>query len=116
MQQGNAVEAQAIIDATRANQLSAMLELFAACRKLFADLRRGILMIVEQEDQLLGLLVDVVNEVMTLRPEQIEELPVLTSHNSLVTGLARCNGRLIQLLSVERIVRVLDRQAPAAVC
>ncbi len=111
VQQGNAVEAQAIIDATRENQLSAMLELFADCRKLFAELRRGILMIVEHEGQLLGLLVDVVNEVLTIRPEQIEELPVLTTHSSLVTGLARRDEQLIQLLSVPRIVQLLDQCA-----
>ncbi len=109
VQQGQADKAQEIIDATRATQLRAMLELFESCREMFAQLRRGILMILDYQGEPLGVLVDTVNEVMTIRREQMEELPRLADSTTLVTGLARCDGRLIQLLSVDRIVEMLHR-------
>ncbi len=115
VQQGQADEAQAIIDATRATQLRAMLELFESCRQMFAELRRGILMIVDHQGESLGVLVDTVNEVMTIRREQTEELPHLADSTTLVTGLARCDGQLIQLLSVDRIVEMLQRHEAALV-
>ncbi len=114
VEQGRVSEAQEIIDSTRATQLNAMLELFESCRQMFAELRRGILMIVDHDGDPLGVLVDVVNEVMTIRQEQIEELPRLADSTTVVTGLARCDGRLIQLLDVARIVEMLQQQEAVA--
>ncbi len=105
--EGKAEEAQELIDRTRDTELKAMIELFGRCRDLFRELRKGLLVIVEHEDNVFGALVDSVDEVTTFRSEDIDDIPAMTTGPALVAGVAKAaeGGRMIQLLDIGAIAQ-----------
>ena len=62
------------------------------------------IIVVESEQGNLGLVVDEVNEVMTLQPEQVEATPslVASTETEYVRGVAKQDDRLITLLDLDK--------------
>ena len=58
---------------------------------------------------LLGIIVDSVDEVVTLKESDIESVTQITNDRSLdyILGIAKAGGRLITLLNIERLITEL---------
>ena len=64
-------------------------------------------LITENEDRLVGLLVDAVSEVLKLAPDSVDAPPEMISSIGIeyITGVAKVNGRLIILLNLDKVLR-----------
>lgn len=71
------------------------------------------LIILDLENVLLGIVVDSVNEVVGLSPEEVSEPPEMLDVRSgaFLTGVARKNSRLILLLEIAKTLGVDDLAA-----
>jgi len=64
-------------------------------------------------DALLGVIVDAVDEVVTLQENDIESVTTITNDRSLdyIQGIAKHEGRLITLLNIEKMIsELMDKQ------
>jgi purine-binding chemotaxis protein CheW len=64
-------------------------------------------------DALLGVIVDAVDEVVSLQEEDIESVTTITNDRSLdyIQGIAKYEGRLITLLNIEKMItELMDKQ------
>lgn len=64
-------------------------------------------------DALLGVVVDAVDEVVSLREEDIESVTTITNDRSFdyILGIAKHDGRLITLLNIEKLIaELMDKQ------
>lgn len=60
-------------------------------------------------DALLGIIVDAVDEVVTLNEDDIDSVTTITNDRSLdyILGIAKVDGRLITLLNIEKMITEL---------
>ena len=67
-------------------------------------------LITENDERLVGLLVDAVSEVLKLPPESVEAPPEMISSIGVeyITGVAKVGGNLIILLNLEKVFSVED--------
>lgn len=72
--------------------------------------RSSRILITENQDRLVGLLVDSVTEVLKLNPEAIEEPPQMISAIGIeyITGVAKITGRLVTLMDLAKVLSVED--------
>lgn len=64
-------------------------------------------------DALLGVIVDAVDEVVSLHEEDIDSVTTITNDRSLdyILGIAKYDGRLITLLNIEKMItELMDKQ------
>lgn len=67
------------------------------------------IMVVETEAETSGLLVDGVNEVVTLEVKEIESLPIDMEENAdIFWGIGKYNGRLLILVEPEKFMSIED--------
>ena len=68
--------------------------------------RRNRILVVEHNSRLSGLIVDSASEVLKIPTTEIEPPPAVFQEGGLncVTGLAKCNGRLIVLLDMNKLL------------
>ena len=68
------------------------------------------ILITENENRLVGLLVDAVSEVLKIQPEALEAPPEMISSIGVqyITGVAKVEGRLIILLDLKKVLNVED--------
>lgn len=64
------------------------------------------IIIVEVEERMVGLIVDAVNEVISLDNEQIQEVPtqVAGGKTDLITGVGKVDDRMLIILDLDRIL------------
>ncbi len=63
-------------------------------------------------DALLGIIVDAVDEVVTMKEEDIDSVTTISNDRSLdyILGIAKVDGRLITLLNIEKmIIELMDK-------
>lgn len=70
-----------------------------------ADAHASIV-ILEAGDQMAGLIVGDVEEVVTIQEEQLDDSPAVAG--DAIDGIARIDDRLVLLLSPERLIETLD--------
>ena len=72
--------------------------------------RSSRILITENQDRLVGLLVDSVAEVLKLSPEAIEEPPQMISAIGIeyITGVAKITGRLVILMDIAKVLSAED--------
>jgi len=68
--------------------------------------RRNRILVVEHRGRLVGMIVDSASEVLKIPETEIESAPAMMQEGGLdcVTGLGKCNGRLIILLDVNKVL------------
>ncbi len=95
-------DAMKVINRAREGDLRTMVNLFDRARALVASLSRTLLLVLEYEDERLGILVDQVNSLQTLTPEHMQSLAV---ESDLIKCMALPNpGRPpIALVNVESL-------------
>lgn len=72
--------------------------------------RLSRILITEDQERLVGLLVDSVTEVLKLDPGSIEEPPQMLSAIGIeyITGVARLKGRLVSLMDIDKALNAED--------
>lgn len=67
---------------------------------------RNVVVVIEQDDRLVGLLVDAVSDIVHPAPEDLREVPDLASGDgdSFGEGLLMAGDRMIQILSVDSLL------------
>jgi len=116
---GHADEAMAVIQRTRETHLHAMVELFSRCIDQYQSLRQSLLLVAECGDEVVGVMVDAVEEVAVLSPDTLESISEMTKCSPLVTGVAKGDDgtAMIQLLDLTKIpVLTRPEEAPLATC
>jgi purine-binding chemotaxis protein CheW len=75
---------------------------------------RHVIIVTRIEEQLVGLLVDAVCDIITVRDDQIQSTPDVASDlvQQFVKGILSMDGRMISLIYLERVLP--DREAEAA--
>jgi purine-binding chemotaxis protein CheW len=75
---------------------------------------RHVIIVTRIEEQLVGLLVDAVCDIITVRDDQIQSTPDVASDlvQQFVKGILSMEGRMISLIYLERVLP--DREAEAA--
>ena len=65
--------------------------------------------------ELLGVVVDSVNEVIHIRKQEIEQAPGVArgQHSEFITGMGKIGDRLITLIDIEKILNLQERSALA---
>jgi purine-binding chemotaxis protein CheW len=82
--------------------------------------RRSCIVIVEtgagDERQVIGMIVDAVNAVQEIRPEEIEPAPSfgMKIASDFIAGIGKAGGRFVILLDMERVLSVAELAAIAA--
>lgn len=68
--------------------------------------RRNRILVVEHRGRLAGMIVDSASEVLKIPESEIEAAPAMMQEGGLdcVTGLGKCNGRLIILLDINKVL------------
>jgi purine-binding chemotaxis protein CheW len=68
--------------------------------------RRNRILVVEHRGRLAGMIVDSASEVLKIPESEIEDAPAMMQEGGLdcVTGLGKCNGRLIILLDINKVL------------
>jgi purine-binding chemotaxis protein CheW len=68
--------------------------------------RRSCIVIVERERVAIGVLVDAVNTVLDICPDDVEPAPSFGAHlrNDFIAGVGKWKGRLLILLNVETVL------------
>jgi purine-binding chemotaxis protein CheW len=68
--------------------------------------RQNRILVVEQQGRLCGMIVDGASEVLKIPQSEIEPAPAVIAESGLdcVTGLGKCNGRLIILLDINKVL------------
>jgi len=76
--------------------------------------KRHVIIVTRIEEQLVGLLVDAVCDIITVRDDQIQSTPDVASDlvQQFVKGILSMDGRMISLIYLERVLP--DREAEAA--
>jgi purine-binding chemotaxis protein CheW len=74
--------------------------------KTITTSRRNRILVVEHAGHLAGLIVDSASEVLKIPAADIEPSPAVLQegHSKWVTGMAKCNGRLIVLLDIGAVL------------
>lgn len=107
---GQIEEALALIEQTRSTVLGSMVKLFEHTRTLVRQLRKSLIIVLECDDDLLGVVVDGVQTVREIDREEICPPPEETGQAGLVIGIttmqdgAGCE-QLIQLLDASMLFR-----------
>jgi len=72
--------------------------------------RRSCIVIVEREGVIIGVLVDAVNTVLDICPDEIEPAPSFGARlrNDFIEGVGKANGRLVILLKVETVLSLAE--------
>lgn len=114
---GMDVEAIELIKQCQNTELKTLIELFTQCRQLFSTLRTGVLIVCIYQSRTLGLLVDAIEEVLTIRPEEVKQIPNIGEYNSYLRGVVQTakKNTLLQVLSVESIMSGVEHQEPVLV-
>lgn len=74
------------------------------------DDRLSVTIMVSHGNKVVGLRVDAVSDVIDLAEDDIASIPDIgANHNSFLTGMAKSDARLVQLLDVDRVIA--DRPA-----
>ncbi len=103
---GRLAEAAAIIEATRSNELEGMIRLFRRSRQLIQGLRNGLVIVLNEDGQLFGVMVDSIQRVARFRKEEIDPCDVWDHRHSLVIGVTHDQGasKMIQLLDARAVL------------
>lgn len=82
--------------------------------KMTEPTERHVIIVTRIEEQLVGLLVDAVCDIITVRDDQIQSTPDVASDlvQQFVKGILSMEGRMISLIYLERVLP--DREAEAA--
>lgn len=74
---------------------------------------RHVIIVVRIGEQLQGVIVDAVNDIVTIKPEDMQPLPDVGSSqaSALLEGLATIEERMILVLDLERLAPPLDEAA-----
>ena len=77
---------------------------------------RHVIIVVRIGEQLQGLIVDAVNDIVTIKPEEMQPLPEVgdSAAASYLEGLATIDERMIMVLALERLIERLPAMAEAA--
>jgi chemotaxis signal transduction protein len=99
-------EALAVINQTRAGELSTMVRLFQETRDMIRGTLREIVMIVESNGRRFGLVVDSVSEVVDIADELIEPPPAQCKGQEarFVKGLGHVGDQVKILLNVNELI------------
>lgn len=64
------------------------------------------IIVINQDEYKIGMIVDAVSEVLTIREESIEPTPAMvnTINTAYIVGIAKTDGRLIILLDLEKVL------------
>lgn len=75
---------------------------------------RHVIVVVQIDDQIIGLLVDAVSDILTLHENQVQPTPAVASESarSFVGGLIALEGRMVNLLKLDNVLA--DVRAEAA--
>lgn len=105
---GQQEQAKQIIEETRDNELSAMIQLFGRARDVIKNDSREMVLILDLSGFLLGLAVDAIVSVEDLEEQENEEVPEMLQQtgNGFFHGIAesRVNQRMVLLLDTNRLL------------
>ena len=70
------------------------------------DTKQNVIIVVEASDQVVGLLVDGVSDILTLTNEMLQPAPVIAAGAGManIAGLIEIDGRLLTLLRLDALV------------
>jgi purine-binding chemotaxis protein CheW len=76
---------------------------------------RHVIIVAQVEDQVVGLLVDAVSDILTVTDNMIQPTPDVASEmvRMFVRGLLAIDGRMVSLLSLDRVLPDADLDAAA---
>lgn len=74
---------------------------------------RHAIVVVEQSDQVVGILVDGVSDIISIRPSETRATPEIASSSTraFIRGVVPADNAMIELLALEAVVPALDRTA-----
>lgn len=76
------------------------------------------IIVINLETSTVGMIVDAVNEVLRINPAQIEPPPTnsMGVEGDCITGVLKCEDKLIILLSLEKILGPAEASKPVSAC
>lgn len=72
---------------------------------------RHVIVVVEIERRVLGLLVDAVSDILSVSTEEMRPAPHLNAGVAVATGVLAIDGRMICLIDMERLFRTNESEA-----
>lgn len=76
---------------------------------------RHVIIVAQVEDQIMGLLVDAVSDILTVTDDMIQPTPDVASEavRAFVKGLLAIDGRMVSFISLDRVLPEIDLELAA---